>query len=51
LSHAAREIRNRVPDAITGTRPKRVEYVNNCDRVLVRWQRAGLNPRGSSFKE
>jgi hypothetical protein len=42
VSHAVREIRNRVPDAITGTRPKRVEYVNNCDRMLARWQRAGL---------
>src|ERR1700677_2005187 len=32
VSHAVREIRNRVPDAITGTRPKRVEYMNDCDR-------------------
>jgi hypothetical protein len=42
VSHAVREIRNRVPDAITGTRPKRVEYVNDCDRILARWRRAGL---------
>jgi hypothetical protein len=47
VAHAVREIRNRVPDAITGTTPKRVEYINNCDRMLALWRRAGLPMDGT----
>jgi hypothetical protein len=47
VAHAVREIRNRVPDAITGTTPKRVDYINTCDRMLARWRRAGLPMDGT----
>jgi hypothetical protein len=42
VSHAVREIRNRVPDLITGTKPKHVEYRNICDGILKQWTRAAL---------
>lgn len=43
ICHAVREIRNRLPDAICGTRGgKNLQYKNEIDSLATEWKRAGL---------
>jgi hypothetical protein len=43
ISHAVREIRNRLPDVISGTRSTaRLDYKSRLDRINKKWQRSGL---------
>jgi hypothetical protein len=48
VAHAVREIRNRLPDVITGTTSRRFEWVNRLDVLARKWQKAGLSVDGSS---
>jgi hypothetical protein len=48
ISHAVREIRNRLPDVIAGEKGGRVEYVNRLDEIASRWKRAGLSGKDVS---
>ncbi len=48
ISHAVREIRNRLPDVITGEKGKgRVEYVNELDAIAKDWIKYGFILDGS----
>jgi len=48
VCHAVREIRNRLPDAITGpVEGGTVQYTNRLDRVSSLWQRVGFGRDGS----
>jgi hypothetical protein len=48
ISHAVREIRNRLPDVISGTRTTgRLDYKSRLDRLNKKWQRSGLRLDGS----
>jgi len=44
VSHAVREIRNRLPDAISGVRAGvgRLDYTSRMDEIASRWRRAGF---------
>jgi hypothetical protein len=43
VSHAVQEIRNRLPDVISGTRgTSRLDYKTRLDRINKKWQRSGL---------
>ena len=42
VPHAVREIRNRLPDYIAGSRSSRVEYVNRLDALVDQFKRSGL---------
>ena len=43
VAHAVREIRNRLPDVVSGPQINtRVEYVNRLDQLAQRWSREGL---------
>jgi len=48
VSHAVREIRNRLPDIISGTttRPY-LQYKNRLDKISEQWQKAGFPLDGS----
>ncbi|MDA2933696.1 hypothetical protein MYX82_05080 [Acidobacteria bacterium AH-259-D05] len=48
VSHAVREIRNRLPDVVSGLRaPKRLDYKNRLDDIVKHWQKEGLPLDGS----
>lgn len=48
VSHAVREIRNRLPDAVSGIRaPGSVQYVNRMDEISKQWKDVGLSLDGS----
>lgn len=47
IAHAAREIANRLPEAITGVKNERFEWQNKLDRLLKSWDRAGFPIDGS----
>jgi len=48
ISHAVREIRNRLPDVISGTRASgRLDYKSRLDRINKKWARSGLRFDGS----
>ncbi len=48
VSHAVREITNRLPDIIAGpVVPDRLDYKNTLDRISERWQKDGLPMDGS----
>ena len=47
VAHAVREIWNRLPDLITGTRTRRFDWVNRLDDLAREWQRAGLPVDGT----
>jgi hypothetical protein len=43
IGHAVREIRNRLPDVIAGTRnASRLDYKSRLDQISKKWQRSGL---------
>jgi hypothetical protein len=44
IAHAIREIRNRLPDVIAGTKGgRRVEYVDRMDKIAEIWEREGFS--------
>ncbi len=44
MSHAVREIRNRLPDVFaSATKSRRVEYVESLDTIAEMWSRADLS--------
>lgn len=48
VSHTVREIRNRLPEIISGIRSAgSVQYVNRLDEIAVMWKREGLPLDGS----
>jgi len=48
VAHAVREIRNRLPDAISGPKTsKRLDYVSRLDTLARKWQQAGFPIDGS----
>jgi hypothetical protein len=47
IAHAAREIANRLPEAITGIKNERFEWQNKLDTLLKSWERAGFAIDGS----
>jgi hypothetical protein len=47
VSHAVREIRNRLPDAISGIKGSgTIQYKNRMDDIALNWRKAGFDPRG-----
>lgn len=42
IAHAVREIRNRLPDVISGTQTNRLDYKTRMDNLLKSWQHADL---------
>ena len=43
IAHAVREIRNRLPDAVSGTRtPGNLNYKDQLDNIVKRWKKAGF---------
>ncbi len=42
VGHAVREISNRLPDALTGTTSKQVQYVQLVDEIQIAWDSAGF---------
>ena len=46
ITHAVREIRNRLPDAVGGSRSTRLDYVNKLDQIARLWQEEGLLTNG-----
>lgn len=47
VAHAVREIRNRLPDVITGTTRKRFDEVSAIDSLASKWQKAGFSVDGT----
>jgi len=48
VAHAVREIRNRLPDVISGSVARmRLDYINRLDDLAKKWQRAGFPIDGS----
>ncbi|GIX08273.1 MAG: hypothetical protein KatS3mg115_2676 [Candidatus Poribacteria bacterium] len=47
VSHAVREIRNRLADVIAGPKGGRLDYVSRMDTLVEEWKRAGLPTDGS----
>ena len=48
ISHAVREIRNRLPVVISGERSNsRLDYTSRVDQISNRWQRNGFRVDGS----
>ena len=47
ISHAVREIRNRLPDIISGTKGEgSLQYKNRLDDLVKAWRNAGFSPDG-----
>ena len=47
VAHAVREIRNRLPDVISGSRSGRpLQYANKLDEIATEWQRQGFSIDG-----
>jgi hypothetical protein len=47
VGHAVREIRNRLPSAITGSQStKQLQYKNRLDAILEQWKKADLGTGG-----
>src|ERR1700674_776813 len=47
LSHAVREVRNRLPGVISGTTSSgRLDYKGRMDQIAVAWKKAGVNLEG-----
>lgn len=42
VSHAVREIRNRLPDVIAGYKSEPLEYKNRLDEISKLWEKSGL---------
>ncbi len=42
VAHAVREIRNRLPDAISGVRSERLDYPSKLDLIAGEWRASGL---------
>jgi hypothetical protein len=43
VAHAVREIRDRLPDVVSGLRGRGpVQYKNRCDEIAKEWERAGF---------
>ncbi len=48
VAHAVREIRNRLPDAITGPRKGgTAQYINRLDDIAKHWRKAGFSLDGT----
>jgi len=47
IAHAAREIANRLPEAITGVKNERFEWQNKLDKLLKSWEQAGFSINGN----
>jgi hypothetical protein len=41
VAHAVREIRNRLPDAISGTKTRRLDYITELDQIAEVWKACG----------
>ena len=48
VSHAVREIRNRLPEETSGEKTKYLQYKNEMDEILEKWESEGL-PLGGSI--
>jgi hypothetical protein len=46
VSHAVREIRNRLPEALSGVKASgTLQYKNRMDDIALKWRKSGLDPR------
>ncbi len=42
ISHAVRDIANRLPEAVSGVKSERLDYVNKMDGLATAWRNAGI---------
>ena len=49
VSHAVREIRNRLPEIVSGIKAGNFQYKNRVDDLARAWRTAGFSPEGSVF--